>query len=263
MLLHETVKRLALRVLPEGLLGNLKKIHYARKLRGATEFEEPDLVVVRHLVRRGSQVIDVGANFGLYTRFLSELVGPTGHVFSLEPVPLTFQILSSNVRSLGLTNVETYNLAISDDNRSVEMVIPCYASGGENFYEARIVPRMDSPDLRRVEVEARELDTLFGHLRSIDFIKCDVEGHELNCLLGASEILRKAKPAWLLEISSDPDDGLSSAYQAFLLLEESGYEAYWYDGEHLRHRQSGDRSNNYFFLTRRHVAELPKDLMIL
>jgi len=259
--LHEKVKRLALRFLPDRMLQQLKKIHYAKALRAASEGGEPDLRVVRHLARPGSHVIDIGANFGLYTRFLSELVESNGRVFSVEPIPLTYQILTSNLKRLKLRNVEPFNLAISDDELDVEMEVPLYASGGENFYEARIVNAATTNSFRTVSVEARPLDALFGHLRSIDFIKCDVEGHELPCLRGAVSILRKVKPAWLIEISGNPDQKDSAAREVFDLLADSGYTPMWYDGRHLRQRERGDRSVNYFFLTRRHMQLIPEDLM--
>lgn len=253
-------KRLALRFLPDRLLQKLKKIHYAKALRAASEQGEPDLRVVRHLVGAGSHVIDVGANFGVYTKFLSELVGDTGRVYSVEPVPLTYEILTSNLKRLKLRNVEPFNVAVSDDAGEVCMEVPRYPSGGENFYEARIVAGA-ADELRAVRVDARPLDALFGHLRHIDFIKCDVEGHELAGLRGAEMILRKVKPAWLIEISGSPDDPTSNAAEVFRMLGESGYFPFWFDGRHLRQRERGERSVNYFFLTKRHLRLIPEDLM--
>ena len=94
---------------------------------------EPDLKVVEHLIKPGDSVVDIGANTGLYTKRMSELVGRDGRVFSIEPVPLTFDILGFNVGKLGLTNVELINCAISDTNGSVIVEVPLYESGEENF----------------------------------------------------------------------------------------------------------------------------------
>ena len=97
MMLRDRVKRLALRFLPDAALQRLKKNHYARALRDATDDDEPDLKAVRRLVGPGGTVLDVGANFGRYAKALADLVGPTGRVYAVEPVPLTFEILRSNV----------------------------------------------------------------------------------------------------------------------------------------------------------------------
>jgi len=259
-MIHAKLKHWALRFLPELFLQKLKKIHYARSLRMASLNGEPDLHVVRHLVGPGSRVIDIGANFGLYTRFLAEQVQPSGRVYSIEPIRLTYDILTSNVKRLKLKNVEPFNLAVSDDDQTLTMEVPDFASGGENFYEARIVSTA-TKGLRTVQVEARALDSLFGHLRQIDLIKCDVEGHELSCLRGAAFILKNVKPAWLIEISGNPDREETNAREVFRLMAEQGYSPYWYDGQHLRQRERGDRSVNYFFLTRRHLRLIPEDLM--
>jgi len=62
----------------------------------------------------GDFVIDVGAFSGSYTALLSRLVGRTGEVWSIEPVPDTFRILSYCVASSNLENVRLFNLALSD-----------------------------------------------------------------------------------------------------------------------------------------------------
>ncbi len=264
MMWHDALKRLALRLLPDGWLQRLKKIHYARTLRTLSEREEPDLLVLRHLILPGDRVADVGANFGVYTKAFADLVGPQGRVFSIEPVPQTYELLCANVRSLRLDRVQTFNLAISGADGWVQMEIPRYPTGGENFYEARIIRDGDHPEFRTVTVPTRTLDTLLlAEQPSLDFIKCDVEGHELRCLRGASELLKRVKPGWLIEISGNPDVPGSNASEVFHLMGIRGYEAFWFDGTRLRYRQVGDRSVNYFFLTERHLARLPAALQPL
>lgn len=257
----DRLKSLALRLLPERLLQELRKFHYARKLRGPTADDAAELAVVRHLVPAGSWAVDVGANVGVYTKALSELVGPWGRVFSVEPVPLTYDLLASNVRRLRLGNVEPLNLAVSAEDGAVRMEVPRYAAGGENLYEARVVGPDGGGALRRVTVECRSLDTLFADAaRPISFVKCDVEGHELRCLLGAQRLVRRCRPAWLVEVSGDPDCEPSPAADLIGMMQRAGYGAFWCDGRALHPRSPGDRRTNYFFLTDRHLARLPAEL---
>jgi FkbM family methyltransferase len=257
----DRLKSLALRLLPEGLLQHLRKLHYARKLRAPADAGEPDLAVVRHLVPAGSWAVDVGANFGVYTKALSELVGPWGKVFSVEPVPLTFDVLASNVRRLRLDNVQPLNFAVSGGNGAAVMEVPRYGSGGENFYEARIVGPDGGGALRRVTVECRTLDALFADAaRPISFVKCDVEGHELNCLRGAEGLIRRCRPAWLVEVSGDPDYEPTPASELVARMQRLGYGVFWSDGRLLHPRRPGDRRTNYFFLTDKHLAMLPAEL---
>lgn len=255
--LKSALKRLALKYLPERTLQQIRKIHYARTVRRITPDAEPDLRVLEHLVKPGDWVADIGANIGVYTKFLSQLVGPSGRVFSFEPVPATFEILTSNIRRMSLQNVEAHNCAISGYNGTVTLEVPCYPEGGENLYEARIVNETSSSSLRRVCIESRSIDSVVtGHEKDLSFIKCDVEGHELSCVRGAAAIIKRSQPAWLIEISDNPEQPGSKADTLFNLLAEDEYVPYLFDGTSLRRRRSREVSVNYFFLRPSHLGTL-------
>lgn len=259
MILATPLKSVALRFLPEPVLRHVRKAHFARKLGSAQP--EPEMTVLRHLVPVGGCAIDLGANFGLYTRFLAEAVGPNGSVHAVEPVPATFEVLRSNVRRLGLSQVRTHPVAVSDVTRAVTMTVPEYASGGSNYYEARVV-RDPAGRARPVHVVGVRLDDLFAGLPRVDVIKCDVEGHELPVLRGAESLLREHHPAWLIEVSGDPDDPASDAAGVVRLMRAGGYAVYRFDGRRVRPRQPGDRAVNYFFLRPEHLGRLPQELKI-
>ena len=259
MLASAPLKSFALRFLPELVLRQLRKAHYARKLAAAEP--EPEMTVLRHLVPAGGCAIDLGANFGLYTRFLAEAVGPDGTVHAVEPVPTTYDVLLSNVRRLGLSQVRTHPVAVTDATQAVTMAVPRYTSGGSNFYEARVV-RTSAAEGRQVHVAGVRLDDLFADLSRIDVIKCDVEGHELAVLRGAEAILRTHRPAWLMEVSGDPDDRSSNAAGVVRLMRAAGYEVFRFDGRRLRPRQAGDRAVNYFFLRPEHQGRVPAELKV-
>ena len=99
---------------------------------------------------------------------------------------------------------------------------------------------------------ATTVDMVLSRFPVIHFIKCDVEGHELHCLRGATHIMA-SKPAWLIEISGDMDDEASGSYRTASILRSHGYEVFWYDRESLRIRRPGTKSVNYFFLTESHL----------
>jgi len=251
------LKRFAFNVLPERILQAVKKVYYVHVLGILSESDEAEFKIIKHLVSNGSNVIDIGANIGDYSKLLSDLVGINGRVFSVEPIPLTFEILSSNMKKLKLKNVVLINCAISDSNGYARMEVPLYkTSRGENFYQARIVEENVNSSFKRIEVQSRILDSLFSDAGNISFIKCDVEGHELKCIKGAINIIRNLRPAWLIEFSEDPDDPGSPAYETFRILNEEGYEALWFDGQNLKIRKKGDRSTNYFFLSEKHLQAL-------
>ena len=205
----------------------------------------------------GDWVVDLGANIGVYTKFLSELVDSDGRVYSIEPIPLTLDILLSNVRKFGLKNVEAMNCAISDSNGSVTMEVPLHESEGENSYEARVVSENADKSLRRIGVPSRKIDSLSSEsAHGISFVKCDMEGPKFKCVKGAKGIIRNLKPAWLIEISGDPDDSKSTVHDTFRLLNKEGYEAFWFDRRSPKKRRTGDQSVNHFFLGPKHLHAL-------
>jgi FkbM family methyltransferase len=258
------VKNRALTILPEVILRPLRAWHYRRVLRSFTDADEPDLRVVRELVQRGTTAIDLGANIGIYTKVLSDLVGPTGIVISVEPVPQTYAILSRNVKSLAMTNVACVNAAISDTDGKLVMMLPEYDTGGTNFYQARVVAtrnQIPADSKRYIQVRAVRLDTLTAGAAAVSFVKCDVEGHEMACLSGAEMILTSHRPAWLIEVSGDPDAEGTSAKKLFELFAGHSYVPYWFDRHKLIERQPGDRSINYFFLKPEHLARLRKNAL--
>jgi FkbM family methyltransferase len=175
MTIYHALKQAALRLLPERLLLSFKKIqkiHYARVL-GGNSADEPEFKALAHLVRQGDIVMDLGANIGSYTKFLSILVGTAGSCYSIEPIPPTYEILRSNIERHHLANVHPIAAAVSDEVGIVEMEVPQYPSGGRTFYEAGIVSRWAESRGRRFTIPATTVDAICSG--PVHFIKCDVE----------------------------------------------------------------------------------------
>lgn len=255
------MKSIIMRTMPDYVLLYVKKWHYARMLKNATVSEgdnEIDLKIVRHLINLGDLVIDIGANIGLYTLFLSRFVGEQGCVYSIEPVPITFKLLSHNVKKLRLNNVKLFDCGISDKNGSAIMEVPEYISGGENFYQAHLVDNATKhTSLRQFEVNLKTLDSLlFNSTKKVNFIKIDTEGYEYQVVKGSKLIISKAKPACLIEVSDDPEDEMSNAFTLFNFFREEGYQPYWFDGRRIHEYSKGDKSTNYFFLTKKHLIQI-------
>jgi FkbM family methyltransferase len=255
---RSVLKTLVLRTVPQRWLQVAKARHYARVLRRVSDADEPDLAVVRHLVVPGGTAVDLGANIGVYTRVLSELVGAAGRVVSVEPVPETNELLRRNVRALDLANVTVVEAAVSDGAGTVTMSVPEYSTGGVNFYQARVVgaePPERGAAARSVRVRTMTLDAILQGAAPVGFVKCDVEGHELACLAGAEAVLRQ-RPAWLIEVWGDPAAPDTSAAEVFAFLRGHAYEPWFLATGRLVRWRPGEVSTNYFFLTDAHVSRL-------
>ena len=239
----------------------IKKRHYFHTVKNASEAQEVDLKVVKYLIDKGDHVIDVGANIGVYTKALSELVGKHGKVTSFEPIPPTFEILANNVKRCRLQNVQLINCALTDHNAELKMEVPQYECGGENYYEAKIIGEQDDSQFKIFKIQGRTMDSVItAHATTIKFIKCDVEGNELPVVKSAKEIIQRDHPAFLIEVGSDPDVSGTNAFELFQLMGSYGYEPYLFKDNILKKRAPGNRSVNYFFFQKDHLSKIQNQI---
>jgi FkbM family methyltransferase len=136
--------------------------------------DEPEFSSLETWIKPGDWVVDVGANLGIYTRRMSELVGSAGRVIALEPVPSTFELLAANTADLG--NVTLIQAAAVSRRRIVQMVVPLFENGLQCHYRAHV---SEEGDLSALGMELADL-----HIPTPALIKIDAEGHDLDVLLG-------------------------------------------------------------------------------
>ena len=252
--LHWLVK-----IVPPDFLAAVIKWHYYRITRSVTEEQIEDLKIGRYLVNRTDHVIDVGASVGVYTKIFSKWVGNQGRVYSIEPIPTTFEILTHNITQLKIDNVHSINCAISDMTDTVTMAIPKNNLGIENHYLAQVIKAQIHPSSNVYHIKSCTLDELLSRNQDrVTFIKIDTEGHELPCVKGARKTISRWKPALLIEISSDLTNTKSEGYQLNEILKKYGYHPFWFDGVSVSKWHPGERSVNYFFLTSEHIDGLKR-----
>lgn len=197
---------------------------------------------LRSLVKRGDAVADLGANIGMYALELSTLVGPAGMVYSFEPIAANFQILEGVVSKRCLSNVQLYRAAVGSAAGHQDMVVP-NASGFIGFYSAHFVRGEEEGHTETVEVFA--LDDLWNRkqTKSLDFIKADVAGAELEVIAGAKSLIAALRPGLLVGVSRRTGDSTLHA------LRDLGYRAFLYR-ERLEETYNYIAANSYhyFFL---------------
>ena len=90
---------------------------------------EPEIELLPYAVRKGEVVLDIGANYGLYTYYLSKLVGESGEVIAFEPIPFTYRTLLKVVNIFSLKNISPHMFAVSDKDGVERFKIPLQAAG--------------------------------------------------------------------------------------------------------------------------------------
>jgi len=75
---------------------------------------EDEISFVRQFIKPGMRVIDIGANYGLYTLTMAGILGDTGKVWAFEPTAATAACLRESIEKNGFSNVELIQAGLSD-----------------------------------------------------------------------------------------------------------------------------------------------------
>lgn len=216
--------RILYRLLPlEGYLRTVSGMFFVFRRLGIGR-RSPAMEYVYHLpqlVREGDVCLDLGANLGYYARTLSQLTGPAGRVHAVEPMAPVRKVLGRNLRRCG--NVEIYPYALGAENRTICMGNNSvhengYLGTGRNFVN-------DAGNAADVEcpAEMRRGSELFGGLRRLDFIKCDIEGYELAVMNEMRPLLERFRPTVLIETGGNNRPAIIG------LFGELGYDGFTLD----------------------------------
>ncbi|HEX6694048.1 MAG TPA: FkbM family methyltransferase [Longimicrobiales bacterium] len=170
-----------------------RRLSHARAISKGRFGDRHDPLFLRlsEWVHPGDWVIDVGAAVGDYALELSRLVGPDGRVIAFEPMPAQFELLACNATLAKHANVTCLQLAVGSQPGTCRMSAP-KIHGRSNWYEAAV---SDDGDTTVLQIR---LDDLYAE-RPIRLMKIDAEGHDLEVLRGAAEIIRRHQPALLVE----------------------------------------------------------------
>lgn len=198
------------------------KLYTRHLLRKHLKYGESELNFLPFLVDQNKAAIDIGANKGIYTQALSELVS---EVHSFEPNPKIYNILNAG----SATNTTTHPVALSNVSHSTELLIPynqkrkTYSNQGASLSRVKV-----SGAHKTIQVATRTLDSY--EYEDIGFIKIDVEGHELAVLEGAKNTLSKNRPTLMIE--------LEERHTGLNIKELIGHvESYGYASYFLRNKQ--------------------------
>jgi len=138
-------------------------------------------------------VFDVGANRGDYTKLILEKI-PDAQIFSFEPHPITYKILSQNL--IKLKKVRLFNCALSSEKGCLELYDYKSQDGSSHASlnaEVFTVAHNSETVSHKVEVSTVDLICEKNNIEKIDFLKIDVEGYELDVLKGSKYMIDNDK----------------------------------------------------------------------
>jgi FkbM family methyltransferase len=147
-------------------------------------YENCDTKLIKKLLRPGYIFFDVGANVGYYSFLASQLVGPTGRIYSFEPIPANISAIHRNIQSNAIPNILLQPSAIGSKNGTIILYTREISIDNSGWASKVSSPRRQS----KVEVPMVSLDDFIRSkgIKSINLVKMDIEGSELDALLGGS-----------------------------------------------------------------------------
>jgi len=139
-------------------------------------------------------IFDVGANIGYFSCFLlNKMVG--GEVHCFEPDPTSYEILARNMRLNKRTaDYRCWNSAVGKQTGDIDLFINELHSGdNRTTYKGE--------ERTTVKVPCITIDDYIGKekINIIDFLKIDVQGAEIEVLLGALTSIKTFNPTIYIE----------------------------------------------------------------
>ena len=186
-------------------------------LREQEDWFEDEIKFLRNLIQPGQKVIDIGANYGLYTLAMAKLVGPTGCVWAFEPASSTANLLATSIATNSFNHVVLVRSALSSAPGTAQLSLNENSELNELVRGEQFVGTSETVPL--VTLDAC-MDS-YGW-KDIDFIKIDAEGEEANILRGGTNFLASESPLIQYEIKASHDLHLDLVKQ----FSELGYQSY-------------------------------------
>ena len=242
-----------------------KKLKYFYFLFFSKEITKEDKVIFSYLSERqifqanAVTLIDIGANVGIWTSKLLDKICSNSNLLVFEPLPKANRILSKKFKSaIKSEQLVLFDCALSNSKGKTKFQLfnDDPLSPASNI--SKTADHIDHSTYNTIDVSINRLDDLiedrFDNNRVV-FIKIDVEGHELEVVLGGLETIKLHKPILYIEILREKWNKNSSSSELCDLLKNIGYEIMQVDGEKIIKISSSfvEKSENFLFMSHKKI----------
>ncbi len=191
--------------------------------------KEVSEIMIKYL-NTGETFLDIGANIGYHSLFLSAYFKNDLKIYAFEPIKSLYAQFNESIKLNKFYNISLLQFAVSNkrDNKKV-LYIREDNIGGSSLYS---YPKINFFKTRQKEiVEVVNLDSFFDNNFKINLIKLDVEGNELEVIKGGLSLIKKNKPFIVLEFSPIfyVQDYKEKSIELLNLLKDLGYKLFTLD----------------------------------
>lgn len=160
------------------------------------DLERGTRLLIERVLSKGAECfVDVGANIGCHSVAAARAMEGRGRVVAIEPYPATAELLRRSLWINGATRTAEVHVVAVGTNPGQSTLYVGTTSGHHSLYPlGDSVP--NSADT--VEVRVSRLDDLISPGQSVDVLKIDVEGAELDVMRSAQRILEENPDAAII-----------------------------------------------------------------
>lgn len=184
--------------------------------------------LINSSVKLKDTFIDIGAHFGYFSLMASKIVGANGQVVSIEASKAISKVLTENTKAHN--NIDRHHLACQDKNGELSFFeFPVLYSEYNTIHPEQFEGSdwiAQNPPME-IKVEGKTLDSLLEELKiTPNFIKIDVEGAEMQVIMGMLETLRNTPNLTIAMEYLEDNRGNTSHIEATRLLLQEGYKSH-------------------------------------
>lgn len=164
------------------------------------EKELETIFIIIDRLPEGSIVIDGGVNIGFFSIPVSKRIHENGgKLIGFEPQKVIFYAAAGALALNDIDNCFLYNLGLSDKCGSADLPDTDYSISSDfgmvSIGETKILKSKDY--LNALQIETITIDAL--KLPRLDFIKLDIEGHEIKAIMGGIKSIKSFRPFLWIE----------------------------------------------------------------
>lgn len=157
-------------------------------------YESIELDLFERLTAASRNVIDVGANIGIYACVGAKHLPPGGQLTAFEPVPANLALLKHNLAQNGVARRVTVEPCAVSEVSGATMIHLAPGSGNHSLAAA-----VTGGDHGALPVRVTSLSEHLSAGSPVDLLKIDVEGYDGYVLRGAARPLHEYRPTLLVE----------------------------------------------------------------
>jgi FkbM family methyltransferase len=192
-------------------------------------YEADTVQWLRKVINPGDCVFDVGANVGLITLEMTALATKSGRVVAVEPAPGNIELLKKHLDANGVSDMVDIVPAAVGSKAGGTITLNIYGGSSNSIGSGHTI-RQHALDhggksLSAVQVPLTTIDEICRSRNIIPRVmKIDIEGAELEAVLGAVDTLRDYKPHLIIGFHPFAfDDPVSATKELRALLHSVGY----------------------------------------